>query len=337
MRKLFILPLALLATSAFAQPTLTSATNNPVVGDVFYGYVTDTDHVSMGASGASVTWDMSMIVVNDSDTTSYLSCAATPYCDSFPGANIVSLNSGDYVYGISGTSGIKAIGAYSSGTVVHFDDSLTLTRFPLSYGLSFNDTTHTEFSLFSTTVYITNYANSDCDAWGTLVLPTGTYNNVLRLHTTTITKDSMNIMGTPQVGINQTEEYAWFVSGFRSPLLTVGYDTSGSGTPYVSDVKYYTQGSSGSVAVRDIASKSGVLKLYPVPASSVVNVDFGTIEDDAVLTISDATGRVVHTQSVNNSTNGPLQVPLADFANGLYIARLVNGSNISSGKFTVVK
>jgi hypothetical protein len=48
MKKQFLLGLIICAASAtaIAQPTLTAATNNPVAGDVYYGYSVDTAGVN---------------------------------------------------------------------------------------------------------------------------------------------------------------------------------------------------------------------------------------------------------------------------------------------------
>jgi hypothetical protein len=339
MKKQILLGLLMASTTAvIAQPILTKATNDPIAGDVFYGYITDTNHVDKGAAGASVTWDMSTIIKNDSDTTSYFSCAATPYCDSFPGSNIVMLNSGDYAYGISGTNGIEMIGAYSTGNFVHFTNNNTLTHFPLSFGANFSDTFSTVATFSGMSIYFTGYNTSNCDAWGILKLPGGTYTNVLRVHTIVIQKDSVNFGGFPNVNIQQTETYTWFKSGFHSPLLTVNYDTSGSGTPYVSDAIYHIAPSG--VGVNGQTASKSLLAIYPNPATENISLAFdGEASTTATITVLDMAGQVKYTVTADQLRAGKneVNISLAEFANGLYLVRVQRDGNVATGRFTVVR
>lgn len=340
MKKQFLLGLLMAsATAVFAQPTLTKATNNPVAGDKFYGYICDTAHVSKGSSGASVTWDMSALVKSDSDTTSFFTCAATPYCDSFSGTDIVMLHDGDYAYGVTGANGIEFTGIYSGGNYIHLTNSNTYTRFPLSYSTVVKDTFSSKMSVMGTAMYFTMYSSNVCDGWGKLVLPNGTFNNVLRVHGTLITKDSFNIMGMPQVSVSQTETYNWYMSGFHSPLLTIDYDTSGSAVPYVTDVKYYkaTPPSTGIADARVAATMSSI---YPNPASDqlhvAVNMPGAT---NATIAILNMTGQVVY--SVNdtrmNAGMNEVQLPVGMLPNGLYMVRLQSNDAQLTGRFTVAR
>ena len=49
-------------STLLAQPTLTSVTNNPVVGDMLFYHVCDTTGVNKGASGPAVTWNFSSLI-----------------------------------------------------------------------------------------------------------------------------------------------------------------------------------------------------------------------------------------------------------------------------------
>ncbi len=342
MTKHFLLGLlvASSAATAIAQPTLTTATNNPVVGDKFKGYMVDTNGVSIGSAGASITWSMATLVKNDSDTTSYLACPATTGCDSFPGSNIAVLNAGDYLYGISGTTGIKLLGANSGGTFVHFGDSMILTHFPLSYGAMYDDTVNSVISFSGMDIYITARTHNHADAWGTLTTPTGTYTNVLRVHTTTVTRDSLEIIpGFPTVDSSMTESYNWYVSGFHSPLLTVNMDTAGSATPYVSDAKYFKAITTPSTGIREVA-KAGTLGIYPNPANNDVNFAFvATNAAPVTITVMDMTGNVVSTTTVENVKAGEnnINVPVNNLPTGIYTARLHGAGEPAIGRFSVIK
>lgn len=341
MKKQFLLGLIICAASAtaIAQPTLTASTNNPVAGDVFYGYALDTAGVNKGAAGASITWNFSSVVRSDSDTTTYFTCAATPYCDSFAGSNIVMYDGSDYAYGVSSSTGLELIGAYSSGNYIHLSNHNTLLKFPLTYGTTFTDTFAAQFDLFGSTMFISGTNTYTCDAWGTITTPFGTFNNVLRVRQVEISKDSIDFMGMPSVNITETESYNWYVAGFHSPLMTINYDTTGSGTPYVSDAKYYR--GMMTTAVSDVASKVSTLNVYPNPATDNVTFGFDIAGTTAAtnLVVYDATGRVVNSINGANLKAGKNEVSINvnNLPAGMYIVRLQGDGAAASARFSVVK
>jgi hypothetical protein len=315
--------LCLFLASAFAslaQPTLTKATNSPVAGDIFYGYAVDTASLDSGASGASITWDMSSLVKIDSDTTFFLTCAATPYCDSFPGADIVMRTDSDYMYGISGADGIQMIGAHSDTNYIHFTDPRRMTAYPFTYGSTYKDTSGIVFSVMGFNIFYDTYITAVADAWGTLKLPTGVFTNVLRVKTTTIQRDSANFMGTPQVNKSETKSYSWFAAGIHTPLATLDYDTSGSGTWYLSDAKYYkATPPPPTTGIGDMATGSGI-NVYPNPANGAVNIQFGENRERTTVSVLDIAGREVM-NTVCEHTNH-VTLPLAEIPSGTYLLRI---------------
>ena len=341
MKKQILLGLLLGATTTvFGQVTLTKATNDPVAGDTFFGYICDTTNAGKGLSGASVTWDMSGLIKNDSDTTFYLACAATPYCDSFPGANIVMLHDSEYSYGISGASGIEFIGVYSDDSPILFDERSTHTKFPVTYNTVIRDTFSASFSMMGADIVYTGYTNSICDGYGTLKLPNGTFTNVLRVKTIRIIKDSVYFMGTPEVNVYETEEYAWHMSGFRSPLLTVTYDTLGSATPYVSSVKYYKATPPPSVGVGEAEFAGSVQSVFPNPAKDEVTLSLkspgATVVNVSVLNMA---GQVVYTSNNKQLKQGQneMTLPVDLLGNGMYMARIQGEGVLLTARFSVLR
>lgn len=323
MNKTILLCLLLASTiTAFAQPTLTKTGNAPVAGDIFYGYSVDTAGVDSGAAGASITWDMSTVVKIDSDTTFFLNCAATPYCDSFPGANLVMRIDSDYTYGISGTDGLQMIGAYSDSNYIHFTDPRRMTLYPFTYGSTFKDTSRMIFSIMGFDIFFATYNKVTADAWGTLKLPNGTFNNVLRIETITIQQDSSFFMGMPQVNRSETKSYSWFAAGIHTPLATLDYDTSGTGTWYLSEAKYYkATPPPPPTGVSEAGNSGNGIQVYPNPASGVVNIQFGENRARTIVAILDMAGREVMNTVYEQSNNA--QVQLNDIPSGTYMLRIM--------------
>ena len=132
--------IAMTSFAAFAQPTLTATSNTPLAGDKFVAHYLDTAGISWGASGASATWNFSTVIENSTDTTTFMACAATPYCDSFAGANLASYDGTDYTYVITSAAAITAIGGHSDTNFIHFPDPKVFMKFPFTYTNSFVDT-----------------------------------------------------------------------------------------------------------------------------------------------------------------------------------------------------
>ncbi len=337
MKSKFMLGLFMaLSAAVYAQPTITTATSKPVAGDSFVGYYVDTNGVTPGAAGASITWNMSAVVRNDSDTTSFMTCAATPHCSLFPGANISVFTGGDYMYGVSDTNGIELLGVYSDGTDVHVTNHLTLLRFPMTMGTVHNDTSALSISISGFTMYMTNYITHTADAWGTIITPADTFANALRVHTVTVAKDSVDIMGMPSVSENRTETYNWFVAGLRTPVMTIEIDTAGSGTNYVSSAKYYKATRPAPTAVANAVKHQGNINVYPNPTSGNVTFSFDA-GDNTSLVVTDMTGSVVYTtDAIRNGVNS-ITIPTDNLANGLYMVRIQGNNTNMASRFSVIK
>jgi hypothetical protein len=318
-------------------PVLTATTNNPVAGDTFYSYTCDTIGVTSGSAGAGVTWDFSSLSVDTTDTVMFLSCPTTPYCDSFVGSNLVYFADSVYLYGITSTSGFSAIGAYTAGEYMHFSNPKSFLSLPMTYNTIYKDTAETYIPSFGLTLTITDTLT--CDGYGTLMLPGNTYNNVLRVHTFETTKDSMFI-GMPFVSVTTTEKYTWYMAGFHHPVLEITYDTVGSGTPYISEVKYYKMPvtTPPPTGVEDVYAAS--LQVYPNPAKNTVHIKFDAAQNDELsLTITDVTGRIVGVIGRDELRNGKNDVAynVAALAAGMYIVKLQNGANSTAARFTVAR
>ncbi len=324
--------LSLFATSAIAQPTLTASTSNPTIGETFYGHTIDTTGKQKGASGANVTWTITG-ATTALDTTAYVSCASTPYCDSFPGSNIVAYNNSDYVYATTNTSTFTMLGAYAEGQLVKFTDPLKQMTYPISYNTTSHDTGYAVINAGIAVVHMWMMNTVTADAWGTLTTPAGTYNNVMRLHTTTITKDSVDIMGFPQVNYNENETYTWYVAGFHNPLLSMTYDTSGTGTSHVTEVKYYT--GTSTTAVNETPAPQISLQVYPTPATDNIDIKWDGIDDELVsITLTDMTGKTL--VSVEYSNRNTVTLPVYKYSNGIYLLS-VRGKNQSLTQKVVVR
>jgi hypothetical protein len=192
MRTVMTLACATLVGTLQAQPTLTGAQMGGV-GTTVTTQAADTTGVTPGPGGAGVTWDFSGLVDDGSSATStVLSPGSTPYAANFPTANYASQGvSGNYGYFLVNQTTVEMHGMQGPATYLIYSNPERLMKFPFS------------FSDVSADVFFATGLTSDtydrfgtntlaADGYGTLILPTGTYNNVLRVHLVQTYRDSFN-------------------------------------------------------------------------------------------------------------------------------------------------
>jgi type IX secretion system substrate protein len=309
---IFILFFCILYDNTYSQITLTSSTNNPVIGDIFYGHKCDTSGINVGASGSSVIWNFSTLIVDSTDTTKILACSATPYCDSFPTSNIVSLYNNSYSYQIANTSGLNVIGINSLGSVVHISGGQAVMYYPLSYNSTHKDSN--DVNLYN--VYFQHTVDSmACDGYGTLILPgADTIKNVLRVHVMTHINDSSSVFGNVH---SYSENYNWFASNMHKSILSISLDTSTG-----KSVEYFTRNSE--LGVNEIKDPKSTIIAYPNPAGEELNLSFYLNDiNEAQITISNILGKIVKIVDGNRLNIGinNISIPM-DIPNGMYIIHL---------------
>ncbi len=339
MKQLFLFGACLLMTAAaFAQPTLTGATSNAVPGEGFIGHYCDTTGVTAGASGAGVTWNYASLTETQADTTIYAGCTGTLYCDSFPGSTLSTNDGmGYYEYYVTDATKFGQTGSGDSYGLEYYSKPLNLMMYPMTYGtLKLDTAVVAEPTYGDYTTYLDTLAG---DGYGTLILPSGTYTNALRVHFVTILIDSSNYLGTPSVDTAREDLYMWWTPGFHNPLLLMGYDTS-AGASYLSNVIYYTQAPTlVPSSIKGLNSLGGV-SIYPNPAADEVHIRYtATGNEQATISLTDMVGRTVGERLVENVTAGvnTINYSVASLPPGVYLMRIQTATNSVVRQITVGK
>lgn len=316
-RSLLLMVVAI--TTAHAQPILTATNMNPVAGDGFYGHIVDTN-VTMGASGAHITWNFAAVSQIGLDSTVVYACDSTPYCSLFPGSNIAEYNLGDYTYFNTSGTRLTNMGFYTSGTAYVNDLKLDMLRYPLSYNNVFVDTMH--FGSASYDDFYTEIDSVTYDGYGTLILPSGTDTGVVRLRDVFYYKDS----SSAGVVMGRAESYYWYMPGFHNPILTIDYDTTGSATGalYVTGATYYTT-KANSTGITELTSLVPSLSVYPNPVSNELHIVFNSPNTSSVvISLTDVLGRTVATayQGIACSGTNDIKYAVNDLPSGLYLVHV---------------
>ena len=337
MKKLTLLLSGIFLTvCSFAQPTLTGANINPSAGERFYSHYCDTTGVSIGPSGGPVTWDMSGLASIFDDSTTYLACAATPYCYTFPGSTLAIDYGSDMEYYITDASKFAVSGDWSSSGNTYYADPQDYIAYPMTYGTTTLDTIIYGQPVDS--IYTRGLDSMTGDAYGTLKLPTGTYINVLRVHMIAYSVDSFISGGVTYFDTSRGEGYLWWTPGFHNPLLLIGLDTAGSGTPYISTVIYYNQ--MLSLKAAQLADAGGGVQVYPNPVKDEAHITFYAKDNEAVtITATDMTGRTVSAAMTENARQGQndISYSTASLPAGMYLLRIQTADNTVLKKIVKVQ
>lgn len=203
-----------------AQPTLSRDANFPSVGNGFSRVSCDTSSITAGAAGADQTWNFSTLTAAGIfQSGDYVLPSATDFASSFPTANIAEEFSGGSVNFFSATAakteivGFVSVNQLGQGTLITFSNPQTTMEYPFTYNDSFTDLANRQYGNYNGTVN----TNTTADAYGTLTLPNGVFNNVLR------TRSVINILDSaPGVtfGIDDVV-YEWWSADHQQPLLTI--------------------------------------------------------------------------------------------------------------------
>ena len=230
----------LLPTMLSAQiPTITSALQIPGVGDsVHYETANSFGFNPAGSGGVvNVTWDYNTLFNTGPIDYWYEDALNHPMTDSFPNANLTLANSADpgLFFLETRLDSILRWGFTSSGGNAYYDDPALLFTFPITGGTSFSSSYSGRMSPFgagedSVKIEFGGYSASG-DAYGTLILPTGSFANVLRVHVLESFTIKLYFLGVPFLTENISDDYYyWFVDTISHPILVYGETTTSQGT-----------------------------------------------------------------------------------------------------------
>ena len=314
----------------FSQITLTTA-NNPVVGEN-YSYNTIIPNIFDGGdSGANVTWDFSNIAGASNSISEIKDPATFPNGNLFPNSNIgvttAGLNSESYYYSSDVAMGFY--GAISANTRIIYTDPQDWVRYPMTYLDNYTDT-------FDGTVETTALFNRGgtaevtADAYGTLITPSGTFTNVLRVHTYMDYGDEFN--GAPLIDYTETR-YLWYDVETGFPLMT--YSDLESYTLSVFSLSYLD---ATPLSVRSPLAKEIQLSVFPNPATDWLNIDYSLSNQSQVaVSVVNLLGKeVIQISNAMESLGAhQAQIEVSELARGIYFVKMIVGNEIATHKVSI--
>lgn len=200
-------------------PVLTNC--NPSIGDSYEYYGTNT-YTSEGSSGNNQTWDFSTVGGSSGGVSNMVNPTTTANGASFTAANICGANttSGVYTYLKTSSSKQEMVGSVSS-IVMTYSNTEDLLRYPFNLNDSYVDSWKANFVSSGYNFVRKGTTTVTADAYGTLILPSGTYTDVMRIHFVQVYQDSSNISGSPYIIDYTNDEYMWYKDGVLAALAAV--------------------------------------------------------------------------------------------------------------------
>lgn len=130
------------------------------------------------------------------------------------------------------------------------------------------------------------------------------------------------------------EEYGYYTT--PSSILTVGPTNDSVMASFKKHTDYGTITPNDDLSWLGAAVISqGSFSMYPNPCTGVLNIEIPQPYANAMISITDATGRTVYEQSISNYSSNPVPLQLQQLQSGLYILSINTGNNKFTGKFTI--
>lgn len=369
----FLVAFAAFASQAIGQITVTNSTFVQA-GDNLKTFVAADPslvNITPGASTAQ-TWDFVALTDAGINEDSILTAAGDPIASvSFPSADIIvplfGLGTG---YADITNTQVRIIGGYASlfgnDFIIPVNGNFVRQYAPINFGSTTNFTG--SFSITTGDTAIMNLVNqfitqvplitgadsvrvtiqqtssNNVDAYGTCIVPTGTF-DVLRIHQTDIRNTIIEALVNPifggsiwfditpfiqgavgaqlpiQLGQDTTETYIFRDASSKAPIVEATLAPNGD----VARAQY----KHGPIVNTGVVQNSlnAQVSVFPNPSSDVFTVKLGDMEaGNYSIQLFDQTGRSISNSVAALQANSQFEIPAKQLASGVYFLRLSNGT-----------
>ena len=333
MKKIYLAFFTLL-TGLSLNAQLTDANHSPVAGEVFSTYQCDSLGVTPGASGASTLWNFATITTHSSVVNNYTAAVNSNTLYPSPGVSVASALSNMSYYKASLSDlrywgGNITVGGVAASLV--YSTSAITAVYPMNFNSTGSSITSGSISIpaVSQTGTFTGNSEALADGTGTLVIPTGTFNNVIRV----VTSQTINFNVQLGAGTVNQKNYEYFNVGTKEALFTITTSTITAPLVGTSTQTLITRTKPVTVGIKENKQALIELSVYPNPSSTTVNFVTESAEAKQIL-VYDVTGKLVEKQ---NFTDGKLKLDVSGYSAGLFMYTVIGNNNqtLKTGKVTV--
>lgn len=332
-----------LAVILSAQPTITRGDLFGPGDEIFSVDVTIVPDA--GPSGENVVWDFSS-VQPDIEVFGQLAVLAdtTPYFADYPQSNIAlyteALGTQVYQYSLVDNSAVQQMGSVIAGfTQEIFQDPATYITFPCTYNSQWDDDFAFTITFDVNPIVTTGEGSLEAvvDAYGTLILPHATFNDVLRIRIVENSSDSTDLgLGFAERNVNLDTSYHWISPSYYGPLCSrskliqqhyaylITPDTVIVDVETINDASFTYDPMSGGSATQNVQPGRYALHVSPNPIAETVQVSFTTQQPGNMqFLLQDLRGMVIYRQTLNvQAGDNMVTLTLPEMPAGAYIAFL---------------
>lgn len=222
-KRFLIIALFLFPISLFAQPKIENA-ENFIDGIVLKFQNCESENVEVGKAGKNKLWDFSNLKIKENDLTieEMILPQKTAFAEKFPDANLVEKYSDGRMVFMSKMENENHLLGFvdtNSNMIMHYTKPMLFAKRPIKFKDNFNDVYETEFSVKGMEFEGNGTVSIMADGYGTLILPNGKFENVLRVKISQTQTDVMKQYGSQNV--TETTTYVWFDENHASALLKI--------------------------------------------------------------------------------------------------------------------
>lgn len=303
-----------------AQPTLNESNMMPMQSTIM-NFNSSTAEVDNPA-GENMMWDNTNVFGTPNTSYTVINPLWTPFTKDFSDVNWALTQDQTTLFFNTVDTGLVYYGGVEGSTVIYYSDPQEFFSFPFTEGDTHYDEYTGSFSQDGVDYSRTGTVETTANGWGTMMLPNGTYDDVVRC-------EIVESMEDVSLVINYTLDFEYTV--FYAP--STGYwimqygeavyaDDQGSNqvipfTVYLNDIE---------TGIEDQATAPLKLNAYPNPAGDFLNLENATT--GSVLQIFSLEGKVVYSGLIDGQ---PIDV--AHLPSGTYSASVIGKHSVQSIKF----
>jgi hypothetical protein len=312
--------LFLFVNVSFSQPVLNFENSAPQIGDTFrYFYPSQNSLIALpGNSGADVTWNFSSLEIptwsqEDPSIFAYVNPSEIASSNNFPNSNLAKRSVGSssqfWFYNANSDS-LSYLGDIFMSSVRFYHDPEIKIKYPFTFQNSFSDSLRSNYTQNGVSYKREGKVTVTADAFGTLILPDTTINDVIRIKV----EESMQISSGNTSNNFNSLYYYWYKPGIRDYILYYSFSTSGGFA--------YLLKTSGIVSsVDQTFNKNNSLHIYPNPATDKVLVETATWQNNSKIRILNFNGQLIKEQSPCELIT---TMDVSDLPNGMYFIETEN-------------
>ncbi len=208
---------------SLGQITISNAENFEI-GTVLVFQHCEYKNLDIDKKGQNQKWDFSKLKIKEGEKLTEKMISPEVYINdsSFSNANLIeSYSDGRKVFILKTITENHLLGIVDSlsGMKIVYSDPMLFSKRPIKFGDSFTDKYSSEFSINGLNFICNGVVTLTADATGKLILPNGTFDNVLRVKITQTQNDILLQYGSEN--LTETISYAFFDKNHSSSLLKI--------------------------------------------------------------------------------------------------------------------